>query len=58
MADAVPANLDLRPAMVLFYRLTIGAQVPRLKAFAASHPEVRMVAGHMDLDFFEQEKTR
>jgi glyoxylase-like metal-dependent hydrolase (beta-lactamase superfamily II) len=58
VADAVPANLDLRPAMVLFYRLTIGAQVPQLRAFAKAHPEVCMIAGHMHLDFFEKEKTR
>lgn len=57
-ADSVPANLNLRPGMVLFYRLTIGAHVPRLKSFAKAHPEVRMIAGHMHLDFFEQEKTR
>jgi len=57
VADAVPANLDLRPAMVLFYRATIGAQVPQLRAFAANHPEVRMIAGHMYLDFFENENT-
>ncbi|MFZ5855736.1 MAG: MBL fold metallo-hydrolase [Chloroflexota bacterium] len=55
VADAVPANMDLRPGMVLFYRLTIGAQVPQLRAFAKAHPEVRMIAGHMHLDFFKNE---
>jgi glyoxylase-like metal-dependent hydrolase (beta-lactamase superfamily II) len=55
--DAVPVNLDFNPGMVLLYRLTIGAHVPRLKAFAKAHPEVRMIAGHMHLDFFEKEKT-
>ncbi|RJP51458.1 MAG: MBL fold metallo-hydrolase [Anaerolineaceae bacterium] len=57
VGDAVPANLQFDWFSVLLYRPTIGAQVPRLKAFAASHPEVRMVAGHMGLDFFEKEKT-
>lgn len=56
--DAVPVNLDLRPGMVLLYRPTIGPQIPRLKAFAEAHPEVRLIAGHMYLDFFEKEKTR
>lgn len=55
--DAVPVNLDFNPVMVLLYRLTIGAHVPRLKAFAETHPEVRMVAGHMYLDFFKEEKA-
>jgi hypothetical protein len=30
---------------------------PRLKAFAAAHPEVRMLAGHMWLDFFTSSST-
>lgn len=33
-------------------RLVLGPHVPRLRQFAAAHPEVRMTAGHMDLDFF------
>lgn len=54
--DAVPVNLNLGFWPVLLYRSTIGSHVPRLKAFARSHPEVRMLAGHMWLDWFEKEK--
>jgi glyoxylase-like metal-dependent hydrolase (beta-lactamase superfamily II) len=52
-ADALPTNaeFDLLPAWA--YKPVIGPHVPRLKAFAADHPEVRLVAGHMYLDFFE-----
>jgi glyoxylase-like metal-dependent hydrolase (beta-lactamase superfamily II) len=56
VGDAVPVNLQFDWFSVLLYRPTIGPQVPRLKAFAEAHPEVRMVAGHMDLDFFHEEK--
>jgi glyoxylase-like metal-dependent hydrolase (beta-lactamase superfamily II) len=53
-ADALPTNaeFDLLPEWI--YRLVIGPHVPRLKAFAAAHPEVRLVAGHMWLDWFEK----
>lgn len=34
-------------------RFVLGPHQPRLKAFAANHPEVRMTMGHMDLKFFE-----
>ena len=45
-ADALPvdANFDLGPAWL--HRLVLGQHVSHLKAFAASHPEVRMLAGH------------
>lgn len=52
--DAVPANLDFRVGPMALYRATIGPHVPRLKALAAAHPEVRLVAGHMWLDWFEE----
>lgn len=54
-ADALPteAKFDLTPAWV--NRLVIGPHVPRLKAFAAAHPEVRLLAGHAFLPFFEHE---
>jgi len=38
-----------------FARLVLGPHVPRLLAFRAAHPEVRMITGHMPLDFFEEE---
>jgi glyoxylase-like metal-dependent hydrolase (beta-lactamase superfamily II) len=53
-ADALPTNAryDLLPYWI--QKMVIGPHVPRLKAFAAAHPEVRMLAGHMDLAWFEQ----
>jgi glyoxylase-like metal-dependent hydrolase (beta-lactamase superfamily II) len=56
VGDAVPVNLQFDFWPVFFYRPTIGPNVPRLKALAESHPEVRMIAGHMYLDFFRKEK--
>lgn len=46
-ADSLPtdAAFDLTPAWL--NRLVIGPHVPRLKEFAAAHPEVRLLAGHM-----------
>ncbi|MBE3066096.1 MAG: MBL fold metallo-hydrolase [Chloroflexi bacterium] len=57
-ADALPTNaqFDLLPDWI--YRMIIGPHVPRLKVFAEAHPEVRLLAGHMWLDFFEKEKTK
>jgi len=54
-ADALPTNaqFDLLPDWI--FRLVIGPHVPRLKAFAQTHPEVRMLAGHMWLDWFDKE---
>jgi len=54
-ADALPTNaqFDLLPAWI--YTAMIGPHVPKLKAFAQAHPEVRMLAGHMGLDWFEKE---
>lgn len=56
-ADALPTNaqFDLLPPWI--YKPVIGPHVPRLKAFAEAHPEVRMLAGHMWTDFFEKEQT-
>lgn len=46
-ADALPTNaaFDLTPNWL--NRLAIGPHVPRLRAWAAAHPEVWVVAGHM-----------
>ena len=53
-ADALPTNakFDLLPSWI--YKLVIGPHVPRLKAFADSHPEVRILAGHMWMEWFEK----
>ncbi|MBE3066097.1 MAG: MBL fold metallo-hydrolase [Chloroflexi bacterium] len=53
--DAVPVNLQFNFAPVFLYRPTIGPHVPRLKAFRSGHPDVTMIAGHMNLDFFTKE---
>jgi glyoxylase-like metal-dependent hydrolase (beta-lactamase superfamily II) len=37
-------------------RLVLGPHQPRIRAFAAEHPEVRVVSGHMWLDWFEKNK--
>jgi glyoxylase-like metal-dependent hydrolase (beta-lactamase superfamily II) len=54
--DSVPVNLQFEFLPALIYRPTIGPHVPRLKAFAKARPEVRMIAGHMWLDWFEKWK--
>jgi len=52
-ADALPTNgeFDLTPAWL--NRLVIGDHVPRLRAWSAAHPEVRLLAGHMWSTFFQ-----
>ena len=35
-------------------KLVLGPYQPRLRAFDAAHPEVRMTTGHMDLKFFKK----
>jgi len=35
-------------------RFILGPYMPRLRKFAAGHPEVRMIASHMFKDFFER----
>ena len=52
-ADALPTNaqFDLIPAWLS--RLAIGPHVPRIQAWAAAHPEVRLLAGHMWQSFFD-----
>ncbi len=34
-------------------RLVLGPHEPRLRAFGEAHPEIKLTAGHMFLDFFE-----
>ncbi len=38
-------------------RLVLGPHQPRIGQFAADHPEVRVVCGHMWLDWFEMKKA-
>jgi glyoxylase-like metal-dependent hydrolase (beta-lactamase superfamily II) len=52
-ADALPTNaqFDLTPQWL--NRLVLGSHIPRLRALAATHTEVRLLAGHMWKSFFE-----
>lgn len=56
-ADALPTNaqFDLTPPWV--NRLVLGTHVKRIQAWAAVHPEVRLLAGHMWKSFFEQQQS-
>jgi glyoxylase-like metal-dependent hydrolase (beta-lactamase superfamily II) len=36
-------------------RIMVGRHAPRLRAFRAAHPEIRMTTGHMGLGFFAQD---
>jgi glyoxylase-like metal-dependent hydrolase (beta-lactamase superfamily II) len=54
-ADALPTNAQFDITPQWLNRLVIGPHVPRLQAWAAAHPEVRLLAGHMWKSFFEQE---
>jgi glyoxylase-like metal-dependent hydrolase (beta-lactamase superfamily II) len=38
-------------------RLALGPHQPRIRQFAEAHPEVRVVTGHMWVDWFEKNKT-
>jgi glyoxylase-like metal-dependent hydrolase (beta-lactamase superfamily II) len=52
-ADALPshARFDLLPDWLS--RVAFGPHVPRLRAWSAAHPQVRILAGHMRQSFFE-----
>jgi glyoxylase-like metal-dependent hydrolase (beta-lactamase superfamily II) len=52
VGDAAPLGFDesVPPWLV---RLVLGPHAPRLRAFGAVHPQIRMTTGHMWLDFFE-----
>jgi glyoxylase-like metal-dependent hydrolase (beta-lactamase superfamily II) len=56
--DALPVNLEFDFGPDWLYRMTIGPHVSRLKTFARVHPEVRMLSGHMRLEFFEKEANK
>jgi glyoxylase-like metal-dependent hydrolase (beta-lactamase superfamily II) len=50
--DAAPMGLsESVPGWLV--RAVLGPHAPRLRAFQAAHPEVRMTTGHMWLNFFE-----
>ena len=51
VGDAAPMDLSEDPPPWLV-RLVLGPHAPRLRAFRAAHPEVRVTTGHMWLDFF------
>ena len=52
VGDAAPLGFDgsVPPWLV---RWVLGPHTPRLRAFRAAHPQIRMTTGHMWLDFFE-----
>jgi glyoxylase-like metal-dependent hydrolase (beta-lactamase superfamily II) len=56
VGDAGPMDLSEEPPSWLV-RLVLGPHTPRLREFRAAHPEVRIVTGHMWLDFFEKLET-
>ena len=50
---ALPVNARLDRRREWLTRPFRGQYTARLEAFAAGHPNVRLLAGHMDLDWFE-----
>ena len=56
-ADALPTNAQFNLTPQWLNRLIIGAHVPRIQAWATTHPEVRLLAGHMWKSFFEQQRS-
>jgi glyoxylase-like metal-dependent hydrolase (beta-lactamase superfamily II) len=53
-SDAAALFNTEAPAWLI--RLALGPHQPRIRLFAAEHPEVRVVSGHMWLDWFDREK--
>jgi len=51
VGDAAPLGMD-EYAPDWLVRLVLGPHTARLRAFQATHPEIRMTTGHMWLDFF------
>jgi glyoxylase-like metal-dependent hydrolase (beta-lactamase superfamily II) len=52
-ADALPTNVQFAITPDWLNRIVIGRHVPRLRAWASDHPEVRLLAGHMWQSWFE-----
>jgi glyoxylase-like metal-dependent hydrolase (beta-lactamase superfamily II) len=55
--DALPTNAEFDLTPDWLNRLAIGPHVPRIRAWSAAHPEVRILAGHMWSAFFEELPT-
>ena len=53
-SDAAALFNTEAPAWLI--RLALGPHQPRIRQFAIDHPEVRVVTGHMWLDWFEKNK--
>ena len=51
--DAVPFDVKVDEVPDWLSRLVIGPNVPHLREFMKSHPEVQVVGSHMNLDFYE-----
>ena len=52
VGDAAPIDfIEQVPAWLV--RLVMGPHTPKLLAFKAAHPDIRMTTGHMWLDFFD-----
>lgn len=56
-ADALPTNAQFDVSPDWLNRRIIGPHIPRLRAWAAAHPEVRILAAHMWSSFFEGQKV-
>jgi glyoxylase-like metal-dependent hydrolase (beta-lactamase superfamily II) len=54
-SDAAALFNDEAPDWLI--RQALGPHQPRIRAFAEAHPEVRVVSGHMWLDWFERNKN-
>jgi glyoxylase-like metal-dependent hydrolase (beta-lactamase superfamily II) len=56
VGDAAPIE-SLGEVPNWLVNLVLGPHAPRLREFAAAHPEIRMTTGHMALNFFREVKT-
>ncbi len=54
-SDAAALFNDEAPDWLI--RLVLGPHQPRIRQFAEDHPEVRVVSGHMWLDWFDKNKN-
>ena len=52
--DAVPFDVKVDEVPDWISRLVIGPNVPRVREFMKSHPEVKVVGSHMSLNFYEK----
>ena len=53
VADA-GVDLERNTAPDWLIAAALGSHWPRLRAFARLHPEIRLTASHMQLDFFKE----